>query len=521
LGVFAVTASSSIFAYIWLYICLEIWSEGVISLAEALITFSFFIILIASAFIADKCRQRHMKNKSKKQGQFNIEDFYHILNLKQKNTNEESDGGALGEDKPNHAELQKYLKKTFNKERIEDIDPLEIEKMLKPQSVIAERIHYRKSVGKLITGMKKVNVKKGEKRVEELKTAQDEFQHHKLNPEIGFRCLHYSVTESAGTLKVIILKKNPDEDIKFGVRTVDGTACAGVEGNAGDYDAVDEIMNMAPGVNQLSVPVKIVDDEGIEPDEDFYIEIYDPETGVRLPGEDTRSLITILDDDKPGIFGFESRATKVRAKDEKIRLKVMRLDGCDDEITIKFKTFVPDYLTNQAEPSIDYMPCEGSLTFDTGETLKVIEVAILQKEQKASDTEAAEEAERDDVFAVKLYEPKYANEAKNNVEGIELPKLGKKNECFVEIVGDSEALDKARGIEEMIQALQNNEEVTYGQQFKNACMLSPQLDEDNNMIDVTGLEAFLHFVTIGWKLFFAIIPPAKLCKGWLSFIVCL
>jgi hypothetical protein len=167
------------------------------------------------------------------------------------------------------------------------------------------------------------------------------------------------------------------------------------------------------------------------------------------------------------------------------------------------------------------MPCEGSLAFDTGETMKVIEVAILQKEQKVPDTEAEAEVERDDVFAVKLYEPRYANEAKNNVEGIELPKLGKKNECFVEIVGDSEALDKARGIEEMIQALQNNEEVTYCQQFKNACMLSPQLDEDNNMIDVTGLEAFLHFVTIGWKLFFAIIPPAKLCKGWLSFIVCL
>lgn len=163
---------------------------------------------------------------------------------------------------------------------------------------------------------------------------------------------------------------------------------------------------------------------------------------------------------------------------------------------------MPDYLTNPAEPSIDYMPCEGTLTFESGETMKVIEVAILQKEDK--------DAERDDVFAVKLLDPKYANAEKNKSAGIELPKLGKKNECFVEIVSDSELIDKARGIEEMIEALQNTKEVTYCQQFKNACMLSPQLDENNNMIEVSGLEAFLHFCTIGWKLLFAIVPPARL-----------
>ena len=421
LGVFAITATSSIFAYVWLYICLEIWTEGVISLAEAIITFSFFWILLIFAFIADKIRQRQEKNKMNKLGQFNIEDFYHILNAKQKNTNnEESDGGALGDEKKNHAELQKYLKKTFNKDRIEDIDPAEVERMLKPQSVVSERLQYRKSIGKLISGNRKVAVTKGEQNIEELKTAKDEFHKHELNPMIGFRCLHYSVTESSGVLRVIVLNKNPEEKIQFGVRTVDGTANAGVDDDAGDYQKVDEIMTMDPGINQISVPIKIVDDEGIEPDEDFYLELYNPETGERLPGEDTRTTITILDDDKPGIFGFETRAVKVRAKDEKIRLKVMRLDGCDDEVLIKFKTFVPDYLSNPAEPSIDYMPCEGTLTFDSGETMKVIEVAILQKE----DTDA----ERGDVFAVKIFDPKYSNEDKNKAKGIEVPKLGKKHE---------------------------------------------------------------------------------------------
>ena len=40
---------------------------------------------------------------------------------------------------------------------------------------------------------------------------------------IGFKCLHYSVTESNGTVEVIIHKKRSVE-YTFGVRTVEITA---------------------------------------------------------------------------------------------------------------------------------------------------------------------------------------------------------------------------------------------------------------------------------------------------------
>ena len=35
------------------------------------------------------------------------------------------------------------------------------------------------------------------------------------------------------------------------------------------------------------VSIKICDDEAWEPDEDFYVELYDEQTGERLEGEDT------------------------------------------------------------------------------------------------------------------------------------------------------------------------------------------------------------------------------------------
>jgi len=49
-----------------------------------------------------------------------------------------------------------------------------------------------------------------------------------LNENVGFKCLHYSVSESAGFLEVTIVKKNPNIDIEFGVRTVDDTAAHNV-----------------------------------------------------------------------------------------------------------------------------------------------------------------------------------------------------------------------------------------------------------------------------------------------------
>lgn len=130
---------------------------------------------------------------------------------------EESEIGVSGDENggnKNRKELQKYLKEVFKKEKIEDIKPKDVEEVLKPKSVVGERLKYRKSIGSLISGKKKVTVSKGEKRIEELKSAEEDFQKHELNPKIGFRCLHYSVTESSGVVRIIVYKKNEEEEEK-------------------------------------------------------------------------------------------------------------------------------------------------------------------------------------------------------------------------------------------------------------------------------------------------------------------
>lgn len=56
LGVYSCTAIFSIFAYAWMYICLEVTSPDIVDLTEAWLTFAFFFVLVGMAFGFDKLK---------------------------------------------------------------------------------------------------------------------------------------------------------------------------------------------------------------------------------------------------------------------------------------------------------------------------------------------------------------------------------------------------------------------------------------------------------------------------------
>ena len=72
-SVFGVTSVFSLFAYIWLYSCLIISSEGVVTITEAWLTLIFFFILVALSFFADRMfagylnKQKSEEDKKKEQ----------------------------------------------------------------------------------------------------------------------------------------------------------------------------------------------------------------------------------------------------------------------------------------------------------------------------------------------------------------------------------------------------------------------------------------------------------------------
>jgi solute carrier family 8 (sodium/calcium exchanger) len=66
LGVFATTGIFSIFAYIWLYLCLSVTTKGEVTMEEACLTLAYFFILLVLAFAADRynhCKMRKVDNE--------------------------------------------------------------------------------------------------------------------------------------------------------------------------------------------------------------------------------------------------------------------------------------------------------------------------------------------------------------------------------------------------------------------------------------------------------------------------
>lgn len=62
----------------------------------------------------------------------------------------------------------------------------------------------------------------------------------------------------------------------------------------------------------------------------------------------------------------------------------------------------------------------------------------------------------------------------------------------------------------------------WGSQFKYACMLGHNIDEEEGTLEEVSLwDAFCHFCAIFWKVFFAIVPPAEMCGGYPGFTIAL
>jgi hypothetical protein len=121
------------------------------------------------------------------------------------------------------------------------------------------------------------------------------------NDRIGFKCLHYSVTESSGTIEVTVMKKKEGNDFSFGIRTAPYDEKVDTAKPESEYMPMDKIVEMKYSDKEMTFKISIIDNHDWQPDLDFRVELYDPlDNSNRFPGDDTITKITILDEDFPG-----------------------------------------------------------------------------------------------------------------------------------------------------------------------------------------------------------------------------
>lgn len=502
--VFAVTAVFSVVAYLWLLIIVVASSPGRVEIWEAVVTLIMFPSLVLLAWLAEK-NLFGVPNKTDTSKQIELGNFQPGETDKFLRERQYFRDGRLDRDG-----LVAFIKEVKNYPGLTDEDAavLAASKLVESQS--HSRMWYRVGAVRSMTGGRKTQPQLSYK----LKEGVDTYLHSVYNamnehpeaPTVGevpqvqphknaiidFHSASCAVMENIGKFQVALCRSGRmDSRVSVRVETIDGTANVDQ-----DYIGINEILTFEPNEREKFIDVEIINDNQWEPDEEFFLKIsllMDPEKreGVQL-GRISIMEITILNDDEPGMVMFQKRGFLVKESIGNAVIPVVRKNGADGEITVKWRTIDKSALSGR-----DFTGGEGVLTFKHTETLQNIEIPIIDDMTP----------EKDEHFEVELFDPEGG------------AKLGQINRTAVTITNDDDFNSFLSNMMQMtnanVHALQVHHE-TYLSQIKDALNVN-----GGDIENATCMDYILHFLTFGWKIIFALVPPSGILGGWLCFFVSL
>jgi len=569
LRVFIITASWSVFAYVWLYLILGAITYGRVDSWEGIVTFLFFPATVYTAFVADRRMffYKYLDKKYRAQRGVIVQsekgDIENRAEEKFKDFDEDVDP-ALAEFERNRREYINAMKRI----RLEnpDISLIDLETKAR-EEVMAKgpksRAYYRAQATRKMAGKEDAT-----KAFKKQLAAEAEAEKAALSEEeaalaaslekkddgvtrIMFDPPHYTVMESVGTFEVTVVREGGDlnQTVQVDYKTEDGSASS-----EGDYIEAIGTLTFGPGETQKMVTLEVLDDDVFEEDEHFYIRISNlrrkdgkPFKEIEVEGEDGRrsmqascqmgtphmATIMILDDDHSGIFGFEDSEAEIVESVGTYELEVKRISGARGKVAIPYNTE-----DGTAKEGTHYEAQEGELMYENEETTKTISIAITDEESY----------EKNLIMYVEIGEPRHIAEGKEG-EGVDYSELDAKNpeelteEEKIALLGRpclgantriqiriKESKEFKNSVDKMMQKANNSMMVgssSWLDQFSEAFTVQAGDDDDEEGEDGEEGEEkmpscgdyIMHFLTLPWKLIFAFIPPTGIYDGYPTFVI--
>ncbi|KAL0969923.1 hypothetical protein UPYG_G00234580 [Umbra pygmaea] len=574
LRVFFVTAAWSVFAYIWLYLILSVFSPGEVEVWEAVVTFLFFPLCVVQAWVADRrllfykyVRKRYRTDKHRGiiietegamdggggvlgPGGFTKMDMMELDGQVVDGwregalTEDREVGGARDLEDVARRDMARTLKEL--KARHPDKDTEQLIEMANYQVLVQQqksRAFYRIQATRMMIGagniLKKHAADQARKVVSSHEAHPQEDDPHTARVE--FEPTHYQCFENCGSLKLTVARHggDPGASVKVDYRTEDGTANAG-----SDYEFAEGTLLFKPGETLKEITVGVIDDDIFEEDEYFYVHLsnprvagYDPletnsnSTPKAVLGEGHTATVTIYDDDHAGIFSFESDAIRVSESIGVMEVKVQRTSGARGLVAVPYRT-----IDGTARGGEDFEEVSGKLEFQNDETMKIIEVKIIDDELY----------EKNKTFTMELGEPllldvgqKHGDSNENKPSDDEVAKMGCPSlgeNTRIEVVIE-ESYEFKCGVDTLIRRTKKSTvdklikktnlalvvgSSSWREQFVSAVTVSAGDDDEEESGEERLPSCFdyiMHFLTVFWKVLFAFVPPTEYWNGWACFIV--
>jgi len=568
LRVFFVTATWSVFAYIWLYLILGTISPGKVEVWEGILTFLFFPLTVYTAFVADRRmlfykyfdkKYRAKKGVIVQSEKGDVESSARTQEKFREFEDLEEMDPALAEFERNRREYINAMKRI----RLENpnISLIDLETKAREEVMSKgpkSRAYYRAQATRKLAGkedakkaMAKTLAAEAEAEKAAAEAAAAEAESEKKDDgitRIMFDPPHYTVMESVGTFEVTIVREGGDLNttVQVDYKTEDGTASC-----EGDYVEASGTLTFGPGETQKMVTLEVLDDDVFEDDEHFYIRISNLRRKDGMPistitavdddgkksqqpsiqlGTPHMATIMILDDDHGGIFGFEDSEAEIVESVGIYELKVQRISGARGKVAIPYSTE-----EGTAKSGAHFEAVEGELMFENEETEKIIELPILDEESY----------EKSLIMYVNIGEPRQIAEGKEG-EGVDYSVLDAKDpetlteEEKIALLGRPclgtnskiqirirESKEFKNSVDKMMAKANNSMMVgtsSWWDQFAEAFVV--QAEDDDEEEGEEGEEKMpscgdyiMHFLTLPWKLIFALIPPTAIYGGYPTFVI--
>merc|ERR1711871_1722583 len=538
-GVFLITAFFSIVIYGWMVFVLQPEPDkydpsyyggevGEVTLWEGLITLVMMPIMIFLAWAQDnqwwgKCCCKQSDEDSADE---------HAQKIKYTYTHT-TKTGEIREAVVHHEEhLSRHHGKSVTAADAADIAAMQEETAALAAKEIAQkkakeptRLEYRINASRKLAGKKRALLMKPEGE------ANDDEDMVKAGVEdadfstVNFQSSKYEVMEDAGTVEITLIRTGATTQPCW--VQID---CEDITANGGeDYELPDEQASriaFAAGETCKTFPIVIITDDEPETDETFkvFIKEFSP---TAKAGHVSETIVTILDDDKPGTFGFEAAVLEIDQADGELEIFVERKNGVKGEATVDF-----DVIDGSATRDEHYIPNSGTLTFEDGCPRQSFKVYLRDPPGPENDTEKKRAARRHSLadgsalnFRVQLNNP-FADVKVIVPDGnkeitlrAELdPKLNSAEVVLVDRKGFVSMLAKVNNMLETRFGKQFGSP-SWGEQFSNAVTIGGEVNEDGEEEEPSCSDYFMHFLAINWKVVFALVPPTEYCRGWCTFWV--
>lgn len=364
--VFLITATWSVFAYVWLYLILCYFSPGQVEIWEAFLTFLFFPGTVLTAYIAER-RLLFYKYLSK---EYRMNKRGILVQQREMNGHNQFEsllnGVELYQEEKHFEDARKEymtmlqtVRKEFPRSDLEHLEIVAQERLM--SSGPKSRAFYRVQATRKIMGSGDIMRRIAEQAENDLAEVKAELQQLKQDEDticrVFFEPGHYAIMENCENCQIRVVRRGSlSSTTTVNYETENGSAEAGH-----DYVRTQGTLVFSPGVTEQRFTLRILDDDLFEEDKHFYVRLSNVSEPAILA---TPRVVTvmIIDDDHGGSFDFDSKDYELVESIGVYDIKVQRNFGTRGQVIIPYWTE-----DGTAKAGKDFEPLQGQLEFDDNE----------------------------------------------------------------------------------------------------------------------------------------------------------